>query len=67
VSWESWMTKKIWAQWIKNKWWWYQQSVKATVRMRKIAETVKNVKTVNNNIKNVDEFKWDSDVEIDLL
>jgi len=40
-----------------------------TVRVKKAAEvvkTVKAVKAVNNDVKNVDESEWGSDIAIDL-
>jgi len=43
--------------------------VKATARVKKTAEivkAVKAVKAVNNDVENVDESEWDSDVVIDL-
>ncbi len=54
---------------MKNKQQQSQQYVKATVTVKKAAEivkAVKAVKTVNNDVKNVNESEWDSDVAIDL-
>jgi len=43
--------------------------VKVTVRVKKAAEivkAVKAVKAVNNDVEDVDESEWGSDVAIDL-
>ena len=61
--------KKNWVQQTENEQQQSQQYVRITVRIKKAAEivkTVKAVKTVNNDVENVDESEWDSDIVIDL-
>ncbi len=46
-----------------------QQYMRVTVRVKKtakIVKAVKAVKAVNNDVENVDESEWDSDIAIDL-
>jgi len=43
--------------------------MRVTVRVKKtakIVKAVKAVKAVNNDVENVDESEWDSDIAIDL-
>ncbi len=61
--------KKNWVQQIENKWQQSQQYVKVTARIKKTAKVVKAVKAVkavNNDVENINESEWGSDIVIDL-
>ena len=61
--------KKNWVQQTENEQQQSQQYVRVTVRVKKTAKVVKAVeavKTVNNDVENVNESEWGSDVAIDL-
>ena len=61
--------KKNQVQWTENEQQQSQQYVRTTVRMKKavkVVKAVKAVKAVNNDVENVDESEWCSDVAIDL-
>ncbi len=61
--------KKNWVQQTENEWQQSQQYVRVTARVKKTAEVVKAVKAVkavDNDVENVNESEWGSDVAIDL-
>ena len=61
--------KKNWVQQTENEWQQSQQYVRMTARMKKavkVVKAVKAVKAVDNDVENVDESEWGSDIAIDL-